>query len=276
MRLNEIRRKVGRYQKRFFLKSSDTVGEIKTRFRGSGLQFKEHQVYAPGDDVRFIDWKILAKTSTPFIKTFEEERSTKIHCVVDIGRSMLMGRDGVSKLQLSLEFCAFLYYIAEKARDRVSITLVGDKVIRIQTGYGEAAVKRLLRVLNNEEIITDKDTLRIAKAEWPSLDENLFYSEVKISSLKMNNVLVLSDFLDLENLEAVVSLGNRNMHLVRISNGFELEKEFYSMPYLSSLKKGIFNRIKVNSDFHSSVEKKTKLLSIRDNFVDDFKEIIKV
>jgi uncharacterized protein (DUF58 family) len=72
----EVRRVVGRIQASLFKNSNSTsVGVLKSQFRGTGLQFREHQVYEPGDDVRFIDWKILAKMNTPYIKTFEEERN---------------------------------------------------------------------------------------------------------------------------------------------------------------------------------------------------------
>ena len=45
--------------------------------------FKEHQIYSHGDDVRFIDWKLLAKSQTPYIKTFEEERNVEISIILD-------------------------------------------------------------------------------------------------------------------------------------------------------------------------------------------------
>lgn len=275
MRLNEIRKKIGRYQNRFLVKSADQSGDVKTRFRGSGLQFKEHQVYAAGDDVRFIDWKILAKTSIPFIKTFEEERSTQIHCVVDVGKSMLMGLDGVSKLQLALEFCVFLYYVAEKNRDRVYVTFVDETAKSIQAGYGETAVNRLVKALSMSGMLDQNKHIKIDSATRPILNENLMINEVKKLSTKMKNVIVLSDFLDIENVEAVLNMGSRNIHLVRISNGFELEKNIFKMPYMRGNTIRLFNRKDTNSHTENQLQSKTKLLMISPNFVDDFKEVLK-
>ena len=76
MKINEVRKIVGRLRVNLFKRANSfSIGMLKTQFRGTGLQFKEHQVYSFGDDVRFIDWKILAKTNHPYIKTFEEERN---------------------------------------------------------------------------------------------------------------------------------------------------------------------------------------------------------
>ena len=76
MNISEVRKVVGRLKASLFKRAnSHSIGMLKTNVRGTGLQFKEHQVYTHGDDVRFIDWKILAKTSHPYVKTFVEERN---------------------------------------------------------------------------------------------------------------------------------------------------------------------------------------------------------
>ena len=85
MNLKEIEKVVGNIQEHLFRNSNSfSIGMLRSHFKGAGLQFKEHQVYAPGDDVRFIDWKLSAKTNTTFVKTFEEERNVEIHIFLDI------------------------------------------------------------------------------------------------------------------------------------------------------------------------------------------------
>ena len=84
MNIIEVRKIVGQIKTQLFKQSNSfSIGMLKSHFRGSGLQFKEHRQYTHGDDVRFIDWKILAKTGEPFIKTFEEERNVQIAVVID-------------------------------------------------------------------------------------------------------------------------------------------------------------------------------------------------
>jgi hypothetical protein len=275
MRLIEIRKKIGRFKNGLLLKSSDSAGDLKTRFRGSGLQFKEHQVYAAGDDVRFIDWKILAKTNTPFIKTFEEERSTKIHCIVDAGQSMLMGLDGVTKLQLALEFCVFLYYVAEQTKDRVSVSLVSNNVKNIQEGYGEKAVDRLIRVLSKEGIVKNGDYLRIGTNNWPTLDEELLKRELKKHSSQMKNIIVLSDFLDIEDLDSCLNYAGKNIRMLRVSNGFEDCEESYNLVFARGANSVEMGGPKKNTEYSQKISKKTKIISIKPSFVDGFKEALK-
>ena len=84
MDITKVRKTVGKFKASLFKKAnSHTIGMLKTNYRGTGLQFKEHQVYNFGDDVRFIDWKILAKTNQPYVRTFNEERNVEIVVVID-------------------------------------------------------------------------------------------------------------------------------------------------------------------------------------------------
>ncbi len=64
MNIVEIEKTVAKIQTHLFKNSNSyAIGMLKSHFRGAGIQFKEHQVYCHGDDVRFIDWKLSAKTS---------------------------------------------------------------------------------------------------------------------------------------------------------------------------------------------------------------------
>ena len=49
-------------------------GSYRSSFKGQGVQFSEHRVYLPGDDIRHIDWKVSARSRDPLIKKYEEER----------------------------------------------------------------------------------------------------------------------------------------------------------------------------------------------------------
>ncbi len=59
------------------------AGQYKSVFRGRGMEFDEVREYQPGDDIRTIDWNVTARTGTPFIKRFCEERELTILFAVD-------------------------------------------------------------------------------------------------------------------------------------------------------------------------------------------------
>src|SRR5437764_15075362 len=67
------------------------TGEYHSAFKGRGMSFREVREYYPGDDVRFIDWNVSARFSTPFTKLFEEERELTVMLLVDVSASSLFG-----------------------------------------------------------------------------------------------------------------------------------------------------------------------------------------
>ena len=60
------------------LAATSFAGEYRSGFRGQGLDFDDFREYTPGDDPRFIDWKVTARTGTPYVRKFHEERETDV------------------------------------------------------------------------------------------------------------------------------------------------------------------------------------------------------
>src|SRR5688572_11664150 len=77
---------------------NDTLaGEYHSVFKGRGMEFDEVREYAPGDDVRTIDWNVTARTGTPHVKRFVEERELTVLLVVDLSGSGAFGSGGQLK-----------------------------------------------------------------------------------------------------------------------------------------------------------------------------------
>ena len=62
-------------------------GEYHSVFKGRGMNFAEVRAYQYGDDIRSIDWNVTARTGTPFVKVFDEERELTVMLVVDVSAS---------------------------------------------------------------------------------------------------------------------------------------------------------------------------------------------
>lgn len=77
-------------------------GQYKSYFKGSGIEFSDIKEYNSGDDIRYIDWKLLAKTGTPYIKVFIEEKALTVFLLVDLSQSNSFGRQLKSQLISSL------------------------------------------------------------------------------------------------------------------------------------------------------------------------------
>ena len=113
---------------------------------------KDHRPYEQGDEIRFIDWKLLAKTSDPYVKTFEEERNVEITVMIDAFPTMYAGAKGVSKLQAGIEICCLLYLISKESRDFIHAVVFGDKVIDIPKDTGDRGISLFISILQREGI----------------------------------------------------------------------------------------------------------------------------
>ena len=66
-------------------------GLHKSPYRGFSVEFAEHREYAPGDDLRYLDWKVFGKSDRYYVKRYEEETNLLCHIVLDISESMDFG-----------------------------------------------------------------------------------------------------------------------------------------------------------------------------------------
>src|SRR6185436_196919 len=123
----EIVRQVRRLQLRARRAVEDLLGgEYHSVFKGVGVAFEEVREYQPGDDVRAIDWNVTARTGTPFIKRFIEERELTVMLAVDVGPSMSFGSGARNKRQIAAETAALVALAALHNNDRVGMLLFGD------------------------------------------------------------------------------------------------------------------------------------------------------
>ncbi len=113
------------------LANDQLVGTYASVFKGRGLAFDEVRMYQPGDDVRFIDWNVTARTSAPHVKVFREEREMTVMLLVDLSGSQDFGTVGAPKRQLVAEVAAVLAFSAVKNNDRVGLVLFTDDVERV-------------------------------------------------------------------------------------------------------------------------------------------------
>lgn len=277
MNFVEIRKAVGRIKGQLFKNSNSfSIGMLKSHFRGTGLKFKEHQVYTHGDDVRFIDWKLFAKTGQPYIKTFEEERNVEIVAVIDAGPSMLNGEDGISKLQASIEICCLLYILAKETGDYIHTLILTDEVINIPKLAGDEGIVRLIATLEDKNILDTNGKVNILATNQGKGSLKHRYISIMKHLTKMREVVLLSDFndfLDLGNLKRI--LHRRNVHTFRIISSLDETKELpFSFLHFSkdNKRKSIFSKSQFSGqkDMEEILGKRVKKINVKDRYLEDF------
>ncbi|HMP80869.1 MAG TPA: DUF58 domain-containing protein [Pirellulaceae bacterium] len=105
------------------------TGGHRSPYHGFAVEFATHREYAPGDDLRHIDWKVWSKTDRLFIKEFEEETNLKCHLILDRSKSMdYTGADGVNKYNYAATATASLAYLMQQQQDAVGLVLFSNQV----------------------------------------------------------------------------------------------------------------------------------------------------
>ena len=123
-------------------------GEYHSVFKGRGMSFAEVREYRYGDDIRGIDWNVTARTGSPHVKVFEEERELTLMLVVDVSASAHFGTRERMKSELAAELCGVLAFSAIKNNDKVGLILFSDRIERfVPPRKGRRHALRVLREL---------------------------------------------------------------------------------------------------------------------------------
>lgn len=107
-------------------------GLHRSPHHGQSVEFAEHKEYAPGDDVRRIDWKAYGKFDKYYVKQFEQETNLRCYLVVDASGSMgWKGAEGrLTKLEYASSLAASLAYLLVRQADAAGLVLCADQVVR--------------------------------------------------------------------------------------------------------------------------------------------------
>ena len=113
------------------------TGLHRSPFHGSSVEFAEHREYVPGDDIRYIDWKVFGRSDRYYIKQFEEETNLRGQLVLDASESMVYGSGAMSKLDYARTLAASLAYLILGQQDAVG-ALVFDEKIRAEAPISQS------------------------------------------------------------------------------------------------------------------------------------------
>lgn len=158
--------------------------ERKTKKVGSGLEFADHREYSPGDDIRSVDWNVLARLGTTLVRLFEEDEDLPLRLVVDVSDSMLT-KDG-HKLIYAQKIAAALAYVGLAGLDRVGLTAFSSTVHETLPAIrGKGRIFRVFEFLKNTKLGGPTDIYSGCK-------------RVAAQASAPGVTVVLSDFYDLQ------------------------------------------------------------------------------
>lgn len=166
-------------------------GERIAKRRGSSAEFLEHRSYAPGDDLRRIDWLAYARTGEPVFKLFRAEEDVVMRLLVDASASLAGGSP--PKLEAAKRLAAAIGYLGLASSERTQIACVTDGLDKLGAPTrGRGALPRLLRDLDGIDAHGETD---LATA----------IDQVLVRCVRPGMLVVISDFMDPGPFEAALT-----------------------------------------------------------------------
>ncbi len=133
------------------------AGLHKSPYRGFSVEFAEYREYTPGDDIRHIDWKVMARSDRYYVKEFEEETNLQSFVLLDRSASMGYASKGISKLDYGSYLAASLSYFISKQHDGIGFISFDQDVVDFLPAHSKPAhVHNILTQL--EQITPGKET----------------------------------------------------------------------------------------------------------------------
>ena len=161
-------------------------GVHRSPYHGFSIEFAEHREYVPGDDLRYVDWKVFGKTDKIYLKQYEEETNLVSYMLLDTSESMRYKSDGaaLSKLEYAQCIAGALSYLVLQQQDSVGLATF-DREVRalVRASSNPSHLKQLLHVM--EESVPERKT-----ATGP------IFHDLAERLKKRGIVLILSDLFD--------------------------------------------------------------------------------
>jgi uncharacterized protein (DUF58 family) len=200
---------------------STVPGNHHSPFRGQGLEFDSVREYVPGDDIRNIDWRVTARTGSPHLKLFKEERERHRVICVDMNAAMRFGTRNTFKSIQAARAAALLGWQGIAHQDRVSACLFGDVPEGIQFFAPKRTRKSLCSLL---KMLAEPP----AEQHYVSLEDVL--QHVGQAAHTGSLIYLISDFMDIHKnfqYEAGISRLNKRCDVVFIAINDQADKSLY-------------------------------------------------
>ena len=169
-------------------------GLHRSPYHGFSVEFTEYRQYTPGDDTRYLDWRLYARSDRYYLKKFEDETNLRCHLLVDLSRSMQYGSPGYTKADYARTLAATLASFVSEQGDAVGLFTFDERVREyLPARHRQGHLRRLVHALETG-----------TAGSGTNLDEPLRRAAELVR--KRGLIVLISDFL------APVELLERSLH----------------------------------------------------------------
>jgi uncharacterized protein (DUF58 family) len=156
-------------------------GLHRSPYHGFSVEFAQHREYTPGDEIRYIDWKVFGRSDRYYIKEFEEETNLKAYLLLDASESMTYRSGSLSKLEYASIIAAALAQLMLQQRDAVGLAVFDDAIRRYLPPRGLAS--------HFTQILQELEGLRTA----PKTNIGHTFHELAERITRRGLIIILSD-----------------------------------------------------------------------------------
>jgi uncharacterized protein (DUF58 family) len=205
-------------------------GLHRSPYHGFSVEFTDYRQYSPGDDLRHLDWKLLARQDRKYIKRFEDETNLRCYLLTDLSRSMNYGTNGNSKADYARTAAATLSLFLTSQRDAVGMITFDESITdylppRFRPGH----LRRLMMCLERSTGGTSTDLTRPLE-------------QIASTVTKRGLIVLISDLLapaeDLNRQLGYLRSMGHDIILMRILDPTEVGFDFESASLFHDLESG--------------------------------------
>ncbi|MCA9118868.1 MAG: DUF58 domain-containing protein [Planctomycetales bacterium] len=125
-------------------------GLHRSPYHGFSVEFSEYRQYTPGDDLRYLDWRLYARSDRYYIKRFEDETNLRCYVLLDMSQSMGYGSRGYAKADYARTAAATLAYFLALQRDAAGLVTFDDRIVEyLPARFRPGHLHRLMMCLEN-------------------------------------------------------------------------------------------------------------------------------
>ena len=235
------------------------IGDVRSIYRGHGMDYEESRLYQSGDDPRYMNWQLSARTGQHYMKVFREERQPGIFILIDRRNSMRFGTQQRLKITQAVRAAAIAAFSAQENNFSIGGVILDDEIEWFKENQNKQAVFDFIhkaacparpvatQIENKQPNIVD--VLRI-------LNEILTTGSI---------VYLISDFSDLEESSQPILLQLSSSHQVQAIQVVDPAEQTLPIVGLASLKEAINNKY-IDIDTSSKLEQGNYKASALDYF----------
>ena len=224
--------------------ASRQIGDIRSIYRGHGMDYEESRHYQPGDDPRYMNWQLTARTGQQYMKVFREERQPGVFILVDRRDSMRFGTKERLKITQVARTAAIAAFLAQENNFSVGGVILDNELEWFKENKNKQAVFDFIHQAARPALpVFDKKNY-----QEPGLDDVLrILNEVLTIG---TTIYLISDFHDInENSQATLLqlATSHQVHAIQISDPAEVNLPKAGMLKLKAISSNKYTRVDTNS-----------------------------